>query len=437
MRQTLFYIPHELAGTPLFGLGWLLAVWTVVGLMMLVGVSVRRGVAEAIKLLPFLLAVAAAIAYLLPMLEVSQPGAPPLGLPIRGYGMMLLLAVVAGVAVAVHRGQQLGIEADHIYSLAFWLFVAGIAGARLFFVVQYWSTFPRDGTLSTFAAILDFTKGGLVVYGSLAGAALAFVAFTILKRVSPLQMADAIAPSLVLGLAIGRLGCLLNGCCYGGVCSDNQFGISFPRYSEPVRKTLSPAYHDQLSQRLTQGFVHGIRLSNDGTGIYVISAVKESSAAANAGVITGGAVKTINGETVRNINDASFLLGIADRQIDVATTDGQRWMWAAEALPEYSEAVHPTQLYSTINGLLIFGIAWTFFPFRRRVGEVCGIVLTVYPITRFLLEWVRVDEAGRFGTELTISQWVSLAILAAMLVYWPLVWRQPRIVGDRTGEQLV
>jgi phosphatidylglycerol:prolipoprotein diacylglycerol transferase len=309
------------------------------------------------------------------------------------------------------------------------MFVAGIAGARLFYVIQYWPAMTRGDLFGTTAAILNFTEGGLVVYGSLIGAVVAFCAFVILARLPALQLADTIAPSLVLGLAIGRVGCLLNGCCFGGVCEDNPFCITFPRYSAPELYTLSPAYHHQLSDQLTGDYLHGIRLSAS-AGTLAVTAVKPGSDAEKADIKPGMQIRSIQGEAIvgrESIDTASYLLGTTSTPIDVVTETGEHFVWAADLLPDRSQPVHPTQIYSSINAFLIFAVAWGYFPFRRRAGEVFGLLLTVYPITRILLEWVRVDEAGVFGTPLTISQWVSLGILMAMLAYWPFVLRRPQL----------
>jgi hypothetical protein len=71
-------------------------------------------------------------------------------------------------------------------------------------------------------------------------------------------------------------------------------------------------------------------------------------------------------------------------------------------------------------------LLWSYFPFRRRDGEVVALMLTIHPITRFLLEYIRTDEPAVFGTELSISQNISIALLAcAGLIWWQLS-RQPR-----------
>ena len=95
---------------------------------------------------------------------------------------------------------------------------------------------------------------------------------------------------------------------------------------------------------------------------------------------------------------------------------------ALQSLP-----LHPTQLYDSINALLLVILTWTCYPFRRRSGEILAIGWIAYPINRFLIEFLRSDESGKFGTPLTISQWGSIALLAAGIAF--LVWLETRPSG--------
>lgn len=423
MRQTLFFIPQEVNGLPVFGFGWGLASWLLFVLSFSAWHLLRRQPSrDLFGLAPFAVAVSAAIAFLFPVLEVEG-----FGLPIRGYGVMMLIAVLAGVGVVVYRGRQLGFHPEQIYSLAGWMFGFGILGARLFYVIQNWDSFSSDSTGGTLAAIFKFTEGGLVVYGSLIGATLAFVYFTQRHRLPILRLADAVAPGLILGLAIGRIGCLLNGCCYGGIC-EAPLSITFPRYSAP--QTLSPPYFFQLSQLQ----LHGLTISQDETGILRVASVSPGSPAAAAEVPEGAQVVAVNGIELQPHTER-LAVGVG-KKVTITTDDAVTRTMTLDPLPARSLPVHPTQLYSTFNGLLIFALAWLYFPFRKRDGEIFGIVLTVYPVTRILLEWVRTDEPGQFGTPFTISQLVSLGILAAMAFYWWAVAEPKRwgLVGSKSGK---
>ncbi len=70
-------------------------------------------------------------------------------------------------------------------------------------------------------------KGGLVVYGAFFGAVAGVLLFVRKHRLPLLAVCDLVAPSMMLGLAIGRIGCLLNGCCFGAVC-DHPWAMRFP-----------------------------------------------------------------------------------------------------------------------------------------------------------------------------------------------------------------
>lgn len=96
--------------------------------------------------------------------------------------------------------------------------------------------------------------------------------------------------------------------------------------------------------------------------------------------------------------------------------------------------LHPAQIYDAISALLLAVLTWAYYPYRRRTGEVIALGWIAYPINRFLIEFLRSDEPGQFGTSLTIGQWVSLAlVVTGVAFFWSLrYWspgRQPILVG--------
>ena len=199
MRTTLFYIPHEIAGVPVMGLGLLLAVWALICAVRIGWIVYHRGWnAEVWNELPMMVVLSGILAFVLPAL------AEPEGLPIRGYGVMVFLGVMSGVALAVYRAKREGYNSELIYSLALWMCVFAILCARLFYVIEYWQTHFHKPTLgATLAAIVNYTKGGLVVYGAFVGGAAAAVVFFVRHKLPVLKFADIIAPSLLVGLALG------------------------------------------------------------------------------------------------------------------------------------------------------------------------------------------------------------------------------------------
>ena len=88
--------------------------------------------------------------------------------------------------------------------------------------------------------------------------------------------------------------------------------------------------------------------------------------------------------------------------------------------------MHPAQLYDTVNCLLLCLLLLAYDPFRRRDGELLGLILLLYPITRFLIEVLRTDEAPIRGTGMTISQNVSLLILIFAVGFWGFLFTRER-----------
>jgi phosphatidylglycerol:prolipoprotein diacylglycerol transferase len=86
--------------------------------------------------------------------------------------------------------------------------------------------------------------------------------------------------------------------------------------------------------------------------------------------------------------------------------------------------LHPTQIYSSINALLLTALTVAYFHTRPKPGSVIVLGCLLYPVSRFLIEFLRGDEMGQFGTLLTISQWYCVGLFSVGLVfacwlYWP------------------
>lgn len=131
-------------------------------------------------------------------------------LAIYSYGAMVAAAFLVGTLLLWRRARREGAPGDWVLDLAILSILAAIIGARVAFVflnLPYYLAEPWQ--------IFNLREGGLTLYGGLAGAVLA--GFWYLKRrgISPWCVADWLAPVLAVGIAIGRVGCLLNGCCYG------------------------------------------------------------------------------------------------------------------------------------------------------------------------------------------------------------------------------
>jgi phosphatidylglycerol---prolipoprotein diacylglyceryl transferase len=265
----------------------------------------------------------------------ALPAIGPPRLPVFGYGMMVLIGFVSGLWLSRIRARRIGLDPEILSDLSFWLLISGVAGGRLAYLGQYWERqFARCQTISDYVwAAVNLTEGGLVLIGALVGGAVGFFLFCRLRKLPALLLVDVIMPGVFIGVGFGRIGCLLNGCCFGDPC-DLPWAIQFPKGSVPW-------------------------------------------------------------------------LDLVDRGLLNPNT--------LVTMP-----LHPTQVYSSIDGFLLGTILWNLYPLRARNGQLLGMGCMGYACTRFLIEFIRNDEPGRFGTSLTISQWYSMGlfVIGASLLVW-------------------
>ena len=415
MHPTLVHIPKEIAGIPLFGLGLLLWLWLVGAGGWFVWLVRRQGwTPETRSFIPLLVLVAAIVGLLLPALCDAE------GLPIRSYGTMVLLGVVVGLAVAVRRARQIGLDSEYIFSLAFWIIFCGIVGARSFYVVEYWENFLRPSPQApqfwpTLGAVLNVAQGGLVVYGALLGAVVGMAGFwwkyrRMLQKhgVGLLVLADLVAPSLMLGLALGRVGCFLNGCCYGGPC-EAAWAVRFPQGSLP--------YESQVHR----GQMYGFSLLEHPKKEPIVVSVRTDWPAHQAGLAAGDRLVKVNGIPVHTSGQAQQEIARAfytQTPLRLETDSGKQIAIPPVSIPDRSLPVHPAQLYASVNALIIGLFLLACSPYCRWPGQLFALMLTLYAVTRFLLEIIRTDEPGLGPLDLSISQYISILILIGVGIFW-------------------
>lgn len=143
---------------------------------------------------------------------------------IHSYGVMIALAFLAGLWTATRRARRENISAEAIADITLWLMVGAILGARAVYVATYWKD---EFAGQPFSEIFMIQHGGLVFYGGLIGAIIAGSIYIRWKKLPLWKTADVLAPSIALGSVFGRIGCWLNGCCYGRACS-LPWAIHFP-----------------------------------------------------------------------------------------------------------------------------------------------------------------------------------------------------------------
>jgi len=398
------------------------------------------------------------------------------GLPLYGFGAMLFVTFVAVVWWGTRRSKRIGLPAERFQDFAIYVFICGIIGARILYMIQYANQFPDHSLWGLAIEFIRIDKGGIVFYGSALGGTIGYFLFYwfVMRRmnVSGWQLADAVAPLLAMGLAIGRIGCYLNGCCWGTAAHEETCPVPLGSAHFP----LLPAHaRTQLvtEQRLQSpvGFVTRERsigaIPDPRSEIF---AVEVGSNADKAGLKAGDRVVRVNGEAnmivIELYSDpekaqanadilkeagGKIVPGLSGRQ-RVEFDSLEAYAKAREKLPIGNFAVtdkledltrdwprgrtqlslgveragepveiptftprtvglYPTQLYETLSMVLLILFLLAYYPYRRHDGQLMVLVMVGYAIHRFINESLRIEPSYQGG--LTLSQWGSVVVFIA------------------------
>ena len=154
-------------------------------------------------------------------------------LPIRAYGMALAISFFLGVWYIKYLTSRYNRPFDPFLSIAYIMIGGGVIGARIFYVLAHLEDFSGNwwSSFNPFQAG-QFGIAGLNLYGGVLVAIAGTWIYCHIKRMSLLDVFDFFSPTLGLGLTVTRIGCFLNGCCFG-TPTDLPWGISFPAGSIP------------------------------------------------------------------------------------------------------------------------------------------------------------------------------------------------------------
>ncbi len=295
---------------------------------------------------------------------------PFLDIPVYSYGLLMVIGFLAGTQLMKLLAKRSGVDADFFVNAALVALITGVIGARLSHVLENFSTYT-DASRSVWANFSDAANiraGGLTYYGGFLFAAPCVVAYAFWKKMPIRHVADIVAPALMIGLAFGRIGCFMNGCCYGATCQ-LPWAVHFPYYSN--------TYIDQF----------------------------------DAGKLTPPAellVDTDRGPKL--IQPMQFKSKPLLREV---------------ANHSHANGVHPAQLYSAFTAFLLAGVLVALFTIPHAQGSLFMLMLMLEGSSRFVLELLRAEPAVADTTwgGMSISMFISLGLVLTGVVGWFIIRR--------------
>lgn len=175
---------------------------------------------------------------------------------IRWYGLLIASAVLIGVTLSSYLAKRRNINPDLPSELAIWLVVAAIPCARLYYVLFQWEQYANNP-----GDIIAIWKGGIAIHGAILGGIVATLIFARVQRIPFWELADIVAPSLILGQAIGRWGNFFNSEAYGDP-TDLPWKLYIPPENRPLEYKSFEYFHPTfLYESIWDLMVFGILLT--------------------------------------------------------------------------------------------------------------------------------------------------------------------------------
>lgn len=296
---------------------------------------------------------------------------PFVEITVKSYGLMMVIGFLAAVTLIRRLSRGFTPDPQLITNAALYSLIGGVVGARLFYVIHYFNRFRGDW-LSVFA----IWEGGLELLGGVVLAVTIIFFYLVYHKLPVRRYIDILAIGLMLALVPGRIGCFLNGCCYGRP-TNLPWGVRFPYESLPYNSQINP-------------------------------------------------------DPKRNRADPQLQLP-AD-YFSFTDSDQKRYPKAFEDLTDEQKnevtrgryrclPVHPTQLYSSAAGgfwCFLLYLFWRRAQKARRSGgagrlftkpgQTFALMLIFYGVSRFCMEFLRDDNPFEFAG-LTISQNIAIVII--------------------------
>ncbi len=296
--------------------------------------------------------------------------------PLNTFGLMLVIGFLAAVSIIRYLSRDITSNPQFVTNGALYALIAGVVGARTFYVIHHFD--KLDGTLLSVFAIW---RGGLELYGAVILVIPVIFLYLLYHKLPIRQYLDILLIGLTLVIVFGRIGCFMRGCCFGKP-ADLPWAVRFPYGSDAYYNQIYPnPKRDRAEPHLK--LPYEFFSYNDGETFYGLKSFED----------------------------------LTDEQKDMVTKGQYR------CLP-----VHPTQLYSSINGAILFLILYLFWRRSKRAGmsknkhklftkpgSTFALALILYGIARFIIECLRDDNPFEFDG-LTISQNISIVMIVLGVV---------------------
>jgi phosphatidylglycerol:prolipoprotein diacylglycerol transferase len=291
---------------------------------------------------------------------------PFIHLTIKSYGLMMVIGFLAAVYLIRHLSRDITPDPQLITNAALYSLIGGVFGARVFYVLHHLSDFKQDPT-----DVFKIWNGGLELLGGVILAVAIIISYLIYHKLPIRKYLDILAIGLMLALTFGRIGCFLNGCCFGKP-TDLPWAVRFPYNSFAYLSQINPNLDRNRSEPQ-------LELPQDDY------------------------ISFIDKDGHWHPKPYEYL---TDQQKTDVTTGKYR------CLP-----VHPTQLYASAIGAVLCVILYLFWRRSKgnakllaKPGSTFSLMFILYGIVRFFLELLRDDNPFEFDG-LTISQNISIVMI--------------------------
>jgi phosphatidylglycerol:prolipoprotein diacylglycerol transferase len=304
-------------------------------------------------------------------------------LTVKSYGLMMVVGFMAALYIVRRLSRNITPDPQMITNCSLYTLVAGVVGARLFYVIHHFDNFKDD-----LGSVFAIWQGGLELLGGVIAAIVVIILYIRYHKMPLRRYLDILAIGLMAALVFGRIGCFLNGCCFGKPC-DLPWAVRFPYGSHAYRSQIDPDIRRERVMPYTQ-------LSED----FFVNVDKSSPW----------------------LMELKPYDQLTPAQKEMVTTGPYR------CLP-----VHPMQLYASANAGVIAILLYLFWRRSRKAeelkvlklfskpGSTSALMLVLYSIARFFEEFLRDDNPFEYGLWTiykggTISQNLSIYMLILGIV---------------------